>query len=147
MSLADVIKQCKESNNYNPMIEEIPYAKFLGIGLIRVGDELTFTLEKRESNIGNPTLPALHGGVIAGFLEHAAILHLLFFMEQPKLPKIIDLSIDYLSAGHFRETFAECKVCRLGRRVANVSMKAWQSSRDEPIALARAQFLLNISPD
>jgi len=144
MSLAEAVKRCKESNDYLPMIEQIPYAKFLGMGLIRTGDEVIFTLEKRETNIGNPTLPALHGGVIAGFLEHAAILQLLLSMEQPKLPKIIDISIDYLSAGHFRETYAECRVVRLGRKVANVSMTTWQTSRDEPIATARAQFLLDV---
>ncbi|HET8706167.1 MAG TPA: PaaI family thioesterase [Pseudomonadales bacterium] len=143
MNLAEAVRICKEKNDYSPMIEQVPYAKFLGMGLMRAGDELTFTLEKRESNIGNPTLPALHGGVIAGFLEHAAVLHLLFFMEQPKMPKIIDISIDYLSAGHYRETYAECKVVRLGRKVANVSMKAWQESREQPIAVARAQFLLD----
>src|SRR5690606_16371236 len=74
-------------------------------------------------------LPALHGGVIAGFMEHAAMLHLLMFMGIPHLPKIIDFSIDYLRAGHYRDTYAQCQVWRQGRRVANVAITAWQTSQ------------------
>ncbi|MDZ4332713.1 MAG: PaaI family thioesterase, partial [Pseudomonas sp.] len=89
---------------------------------------------------GNPTLPALHGGVIAGFMEHSAMLHLLMFMGIPHLPKIIDFSIDYLRAGHYRDTFVQCQVWRQGRRVANVAITAWQTNQTEPIATARAHF-------
>jgi len=90
--------------------------------------------------LNNPILPALHGGVIAGFMEHAAMLHLLMFMGIPHLPKIIDFSIDYLRAGHYRDTYVQCQVWRQGRRVANVAMTAWQTSQSEPIATARAHF-------
>ncbi|MGB1222023.1 MAG: PaaI family thioesterase, partial [Alcanivoracaceae bacterium] len=57
-------------------------------------------------------------------------------------PKTIDFTIDYLRAGHYRDTYAECRVTRLGRRVANVHISAWQVRREDPIAIARAHFLL-----
>lgn len=142
MELKSLIEKCRQENDYTDLVKQIPYARFIGIECQRAGDEVFFKLNKQESNIGNPTLPAIHGGVIAGFMEHSAIVHLLLIMEEPRLPKIIDFSIDYLRAGHFRETFSECKVWRLGRRVANVSIQAWQTKREEPIATARAQFLL-----
>lgn len=68
------------------------------------------------------------------------MLHLLMFMGIPHLPKIIDFSIDYLRAGHYRDTYAQCQVWRQGRRVANVAITAWQTRQTEPIATARAHF-------
>src|SRR3546814_11490501 len=76
-------------------------------------------------------------------MEHAAMLHLLMFMGAPHLPKIIDFSIDYLRAGHYRDTFAACQVWRQGRRVANVAITAWQTHQAEPIATARCHFKLD----
>ena len=63
-------------------------------------------------------------------------------MDQPHFPKVVDLSIDYLSAGLFRDSFAECKVLRMGRRIANIGVTVWQAKKDDPIATARAHLLL-----
>ncbi len=80
----------------------------------------------QEKLIGNPRLPAIHGGVIAGFAESAAMLHLIQTLRGNKLPKSIDFSIDYLRAGRPEETFASCEVVRLGSRVAMVQVRCWQ---------------------
>ncbi|MCJ1884124.1 PaaI family thioesterase [Pseudomonas sp. LA21] len=139
-SIEQLVREAHESKNYDGLIESIPYARLIGIRCLRLGDEALFHLPANPDNIGNPTLPALHGGVIAGFMENAALLHLLMFMGIPHMPKIIDFSIDYLRAGHFRDTYAQCQVWRQGRRVANVAITAWQTTRAEPIATARAHF-------
>lgn len=143
MSLQEALVKCKETNNFDLLINEVPYAKTIGIQCFSAGDEVTFHLPARESNIGNPTLPAIHGGVLGGFIEHSAILYVLLFMEKPKFPKIIDLSIDYLSAGHYRDSYAECKILRMGRRLANVAVTVWQTKKTEPICTARAHLLLD----
>ena len=139
-NLNEWVRQAHESNNYDPLLQMVPYARLIGIQCQRLGDEMVFRLPSNQDNIGNPTLPALHGGVIAGFMEHAAMLHLLMFMGSPHLPKIIDFSIDYLRAGLYRDTFAACQVWRQGRRVANVAVTAWQTNQAEPIATARCHF-------
>ena len=54
----------------------IPYVQFLNITFERHGDELTSVLNFEESHIGNPALPAIHGGVIASFLETTALVEL-----------------------------------------------------------------------
>ena len=95
-----------------------------------------------ESNLGNPTLPALHGGVMGGFLETAGILHTIAETKADKIPKVIDFSIDYLSPARHRDTFAACKVVREGRKVVNVNVTAMQKSWDKPIAIARMNILL-----
>lgn len=142
------LQQAHAQGDYAALMEWIPYAKLIGVECSRLGDELLFRLPANKDNIGNPLLPAIHGGVIAGFMELAAALHLLVFTGSPGVPKIIDFSLDYLRAGQFRDTFAKCQVCRQGRRVANVAITAWQSTEAEPIATARAHFKIEetISP-
>ena len=105
-----------------------------------IGEELLFRLPANKDNIGNPLLPAIHGGVIAGFMELSAAVHLLIATRAAGVPKIIDFSLDYLRAGQFRDTYARCQVWRQGRRVANVAITAWQTNQTEPIATARAHF-------
>ncbi|MDD2051244.1 PaaI family thioesterase [Pseudomonas putida] len=138
--LKALLHEAHAQGNYGPLLERIPYAQLIGIECSRVGDELLFRLPANRDNIGNPLLPAIHGGVIAGFMELAAALHLLVFTGSSGLPEIIDFSLDYLRAGQFRDTYATCQVCRQGRRVANVAITAWQSTLQEPIATARAHF-------
>ena len=134
------LQQAHEQGDYASVLKLIPYASLIGVECSRVGDDLLFRLPANKDNIGNPILPALHGGVIAGFMELAAALHLMVFTGGPGVPKIIDFSLDYLRAGQFRDTWARCQVCRQGRRVANVAITAWQSTEAEPIATARAHF-------
>lgn len=141
--LADVIARCRAAGDFNLLIQAIPYATFLGMKCQVAGDgRIAFTLPVREENVGNPTLPALHGGAIGGFMEHAAIIHLLATMDTPRMPKTIDLTVDYLRAGLYRDCHASCTVTRQGRRVANVTISCWQDDPAEPITQARAHFLL-----
>jgi len=143
-ALKTLIEECRSGEaDYQALIDRVPYARFLGIQVIAQGDELTFVLPKHDNVVGNPTLPALHGGAVAGFMEQAAIIFILLQMGEPKVPKTIDFTIDYLRAGLFRNTYAECSVTRLGRRIANVHINAWQKNRQEPITIARAHFLLS----
>lgn len=134
------LQQAHARGNYEAVLNLIPYARLIGLECTRQGDELLFRLPARPDNIGNPTLPALHGGVIAGFMELSAALHLQVLTGLPHVPKIIDFSLDYLRAGQLRDTYAKCQVWRQGRRVANVAVTAWQSTEAEPIATARAHF-------
>jgi acyl-coenzyme A thioesterase PaaI-like protein len=138
--LREELRQACEQGDYARLLAAIPYARLIGIECTRQGDELLFRLPANKDNIGNPLLPAIHGGVIAGFMELAAAVHLLIATGAPGVPKIIDFSLDYLRAGQFRDTYARCQVWRQGRRVANVAITAWQDAEAEPIATARAHF-------
>lgn len=120
----------------------IPYVDFLGVRVAPDPQRPLYRLPFAPKLVGNPFLPALHGGVVAGFAETAANLHLIQTLQGAKLPKGVDFSIDYLRAGRPEETFAACEVVRLGGRVAMVMVRVWQRAPDYPIAVARAQFLL-----
>lgn len=120
----------------------IPYAKFIGVEVQMAGDELTCVLPFKDLLIGNPALPAIHGGVVSAFLETTAILQLICDIEADHLPKPINVSIDYLRSAKPVETFARAFVTKQGRRVANVRAEAWQEDRDRPIAALHGHFML-----
>jgi acyl-coenzyme A thioesterase PaaI-like protein len=140
-NLAKVTIMARETNNVNVLIDAIPYAKLLGVRG-KEGSELVFHLPPSESNVGNPTLPAIHGGAIGGFLELSASLHLIMKMEVLKMPKIIDFSLDYLRAAKLVDTYARCEIVRFGSKIVNVSVEAWQGNENTPVSKARAQFLV-----
>ena len=80
------LQQAHEQGDYASLLHLIPYAKLIGVECSRVGDEVLFRLPANKDNIGNPLLPAIHGGVIAGFMELSAALHLLIFTGSPGVP-------------------------------------------------------------
>jgi len=137
-----VLEHTQKTGDFTQLLEDIPYARWIGLCCDRFGDDLIFRLPAKEENLGNPILPAIHGGVIGGFMELAAEIYLILGQETLRMPKIVDFSLDYLRAGLNRETYAECHLTRQGNRVANVGVVAWQKSRSKPIATARSHFLL-----
>ena len=70
------IEQAKQSNDWRPVFAMIPYFTYLGLRLEKTDGRLTCILPEDKKFIGNPTLPALHGGVIGAFLESTALVHL-----------------------------------------------------------------------
>ena len=142
MSENDFFKEVRENKDYEKAIELVPYAQFLGVRFEETDEGLLFTLPFDQDIIGNTHLPALHGGAIAGFMENAAIMHLMWNMNSMSLPKNIDFTIDYILSGRPQDVYARCQVVKLGRRVANVQIEAWQDSPDKPITIARSHFKL-----
>jgi acyl-coenzyme A thioesterase PaaI-like protein len=142
------------------LVDGVPYARFLGIQFDRRGDELTAILPFDDKLIGNPMLPALHGGATSAFLEVTAIIELswAFLWEDieagridldqldpeslPRLPKTIDFTVDYLRSGLPRDAYARARVNRSGRRYASVHVEAWQDNRTKLFAQATGHFLM-----
>jgi acyl-coenzyme A thioesterase PaaI-like protein len=142
VTLADVIRQVPSAETLQLWLKKVPYAVFLGIRAELRDNEILFILPEDNKLIGNPSLPALHGGVIGAFMEQAAAFHLIAKMEKPVLPKIINFSLDYLRPMGLRETYAQCRLTRQGRFIANVTITAWQEQTEQPNAIARAHFLI-----
>lgn len=141
-TLAEARLAAVASGDFAPLIELIPYARFLGVRAERHEGSIRSVLPFRPGLVGNTVLPALHGGVTAAFMENAAILHLLVTLDQARLPKSIDFALDYLLPGRAEDTYADCQVSRAGLRVAQTQIRCWQRSPDHLIAVARAHFLL-----
>ena len=124
------------------IINSIPYAKTLGVKAELSDEGLILILPYKESNIGNPTLPALHGGAIGGFMEVCALAELRRRSLKIPFSNPIGINIDYLRRGNPVVTYARAVIFKEGSRVANVRVRAWQSSRDEPIAALSGHFLV-----
>jgi len=143
MTLFETIAQAREARDLAALVGLIPYARFLGIGASEKDGDLVLTLPFRDVLIGNAALPAVHGGVVGAFLEHAAVFHLLWNLDSVRVPKTITITIDYLRPALARDTHARTRVTKLGRRVANVHVEAWQDDRSRPVAHAGGHFLLD----
>lgn len=152
-----IIKQRRDAA-LKALISGVPYIQFLGIQFDRRGDELTAVLPFDNKLIGNPMLPAIHGGVTAAFLEVTAIIELSFAYlwedveagridltdaeALPRLPKTIDFTVDYLRTGLPRDAYARARVNRSGRRYASVHVEGWQDNRTRLFAQATGHFLM-----
>lgn len=142
MKILQELRASGRSSDMQALVESIPYARFLGISVDRKGNELTTVMPFQDRLIGNVTLPAIHGGVLGGFLEMTAVIQLLFDTSCERLPKTIDISIDYLRSGRPIDCYGRAFVTRRGRRVANVRMEVWQEERSKPVTAAHGHFLL-----
>ena len=136
--LADVRKR----GDVGRLAEAIPYAQWMNIAPENSTGELLTRMRYRESLIGNTFLPAIHGGTLGALLEMAAIFHLIWETEAESVPKIVNITIDYLRSAGPRDVIAAAKVTKQGRRMVNVFAEAWQDDRSRPVASASAHFLV-----
>ncbi len=120
-----------------------PYAQLLRLEFEpdpRGGPPLV-RMPAHDGLVGRPGF--LHGGVIAGLLEYAAFIALRDALgEEETVMKPITITVDYLRGGKLEDSRARAEIIRLGRRVANLEVRAWQEDEAKPIAMARLNFLL-----
>jgi len=142
MNVEALIAEARRSGDLAAFNRAVPYLRFLGVETHRDRDGPVLKLPFQQKLIGNPDLPALHGGITGALLESAAIALVILEVEAPRLPKIVNITVDYLRPGRPQDTFAWGRITRLGRRIVSVQTQAWQAERDNPIATASARFLI-----
>jgi uncharacterized protein (TIGR00369 family) len=120
-----------------------PFARCLGI---RAGEDGTLVMPFSPKIIGNPVLPAIHGGMTGAFLETAAIVGVTRELGVSP-PKPIGLTINYLRSGRALDSYANVSIVKQGRRVVAFEAQAWQDDRAKPIASAFGHFMLRQTPD
>lgn len=158
-----VVKQRRDAA-LRALVDGVPYIRFLNISFDRRGDELTGVLNFDDKLIGNPFLPAIHGGVTAAFLEVTAVItlsweHMFPIIESGEIdadaivsdesirfPKTIDFTVDYLRSGLPRDAYARAFISRSGRRYASVRVEAWQDNHAKLFAQASGHFLMPQPP-
>ncbi|MEE4199463.1 PaaI family thioesterase [Erythrobacter sp.] len=120
------------------------YASALGVRVDDASDEAPMlTVDFGPGVEGRPG--HYHGGATAGLLENAAYAALrarLTAEGRKARLKPVNITVQYLSAGKAKPSFAQGRVTRLGRRNANVAVEAWQDDRDRPIATAILNILM-----
>ena len=124
-------------------LQRVPYVRFLGMRAELAGDEMTAILPFSPHLVGNAFIQALHGGVIGAFLEMTALAQLSVAQPSPRVHKTIDITIEYLRPGRALTSYARADLRKVGRRIANVHVEAWQEDRSQPFAALRGHFLLS----
>jgi acyl-coenzyme A thioesterase PaaI-like protein len=121
------------------------YARGLGITVAESAwpEPPVLRLDFRHELEGRPG--AWHGGAIAGLLEtagYAALSAELARLGRDPLLKPINITVQYLSTGRTRTSYARARLVRLGRRNANLAVEAWQDDPAKPIASAVMNILM-----
>ena len=115
----------------------VPLHKFLGVTLEEIEDEFAIIkVPFKPELLGNPMIPALHGGIISTAMDAVGGIAGMTTLETPN-DKIstIDIRIDYLRPGKAENLLAEGKVTRSGNRIVVTHMIAYnEGRRDTPIA-------------
>lgn len=125
------------------ILSDLPYARLLGLISAIEDDRLIVTMPFNGKLIGDPILPALHGGSTAALLEFTAIAEIARVHPGARLPRPINVSIAYLRSGKPVDVLASARIVKAGRRVAHVHATAWQADIDQPIATLTAHFLMD----
>ena len=121
------------------LLDAWPYACWLGMRLEPGDGGPIAVLPFAQKLIGNPVLPALHGGAVASFLELAALARL---DADGFRARTIDFTVDYLRSARPLNMYAEARIVRLGRRAANLTVEAWQDDRTKLTAALRGHFMI-----
>ena len=145
MSVVQAVAAAKKSGEFASLVQQIPYLTFLGVRVELQEGKRVAVMPFAEHLVGNPTVPALHGGTLGGLLETMAHLELLATSDHLNLPRTITLTIDYLRSGKTRDTFAAAKIVKHGRRVTTLHCWAWQEDESAPIASATVHLKVSSS--
>jgi uncharacterized protein (TIGR00369 family) len=139
--VAELVAEARASGDFSALVRAIPFAGFIGMELVEDGGELIGKMHYAPHLIGNPAVPALHGGTLGALLESIAIFAVLGETAGPS-PKTISVTVEYLRSARPVDTFARAEIVRQGRRVATVRSLAWQDNPAKPVASASVQLLL-----
>lgn len=124
------------------LIKAVPYCAHLGAKVALREGRLVLELPFADYLIGNPSVPAIHGGVIGSFLETAAISQVIYETRAAATPKPVDITIDYFRTGKPVTSYAAARIVKLGRRVINVHAEMWQDDEAKPVAVLHGHFLI-----
>src|SRR5690242_1293909 len=111
--------------NMDAVVRAVPYCAWLNLSARIVDGHVVLEMPFDPKLVGNPILPALHGGVIGSLLECAALIETVWAIRLTQFPKPVDITVDYLRSGRAVTTYARARLARQGRRVVNVHAELW----------------------
>ena len=110
-----------------------PFARCLGI---RIGEDDTLVMPFSPKIIGNPMLPAIHGGMTGAFLETTAIVGVTRELGVLAPPKPIGLTINYLRSGRALDSHAAALVEHGGNDAAVQHARLGVTDKDRTVGQA-----------
>lgn len=124
--------------------ESIPFNRFVGLKLDSVErGRVVARLPFRPELVGDPTRPALHGGVISMVADTVGGSAVWSLTRPGDKVATIDLRVDYLRPGRLVELIASAEVLRVGNRVGVSSIRVFHADDpDQPIAVAMGVYTI-----
>ncbi|MCB9762380.1 MAG: hotdog fold thioesterase [Alphaproteobacteria bacterium] len=122
--------------------QDIPFNAWLGVKVDALSEgTCVLRVPGRRELTGDPSRPALHGGVLSTVADAAGGLAVFSRLDLSHACSTVDLRVDYLRPGHpDRDLLCGAEVVRLGNRVAVTTADLWQDDPAQPIAQARAVY-------
>ena len=124
----------------NCVLNTSSFSSWLGVSAIHEGDQLLLLMRFAEHHIGNEMIRAIHGGVMASFLECTASAVFSQMIGSSVLLRALNSDVAFLRSTSDRDTYADVKVLRHGRRLATLEVNAWQDDVNRPVASGRFNF-------
>src|SRR5262249_33180804 len=120
-----------ELTSLRRLVEElIPFNKFLGIRATKLHrGQVRLEIPWRDEFVGDPTRPAMHGGVISALADTAGGIAVWSAVDNPSARvSTIDLRVDYLRPGRLERFAADAAVVRVGGRVGVADIRLFHPS-------------------
>lgn len=139
---ATVIQNIDFKSEPHSINKIVPYSNDLAFEVgTNEHNERIIKLPFADRHIGNPITRALQGGIFLGFLECAGSVFLLDIY--PELQQSVSASffMEYLKAPKPEDTFAKVSASKIGRRVVNIDIEAFQLNRGI-VAKASGRYLV-----
>ena len=125
--------------------EGIPFNRALGIKIDAIEDTYCVTrVPFKPELIGNPTIPAIHGGVLSTLADTAGGLAVLTSLKLLAGVSTIDLRIDYLRPAGPADLFCRAESIRVGNRVGVTKMRIYLGDGDGDVTIAECRGVYNI---
>ena len=113
------------------MALHIPFNKYLGMEVAKLAEgSARLEVPFRPELVGDPTRPALHGGVMSTLIDACGGAAVFTLIDPPEKISTIDLRVDYLRPGELQRIACEATVVRMGNRVASVDMRVFHPDNE-----------------
>ncbi|MCD4748190.1 MAG: PaaI family thioesterase [Thermoanaerobaculales bacterium] len=124
------------------LFETTPFVAHLGMRFASVESGLVvLEVPFCQELIGNPELPALHGGVISALLDTCGGAAVWSQLGKGDRVSTVDLRVDYLRPGRAETLFGTGRVIRLGNRVGVAELRAFhEGQEDGPVAMGTGVY-------
>jgi uncharacterized protein (TIGR00369 family) len=121
----------KPIDHVRQFFETIPFNHFLGMRFAKLDEGFCrIEIPFRQELIGDPSRPALHGGVQSTLLDTCGGGAVWTMVDEQDRVSTVDLRVDYLRPGPLADIACEATVVRIGNRVGVTDMKSF--AIDEP---------------
>jgi acyl-coenzyme A thioesterase PaaI-like protein len=99
VTLVEAIGEARQSGDLAPVVARIPYMGWMGIEMRVEEARVVGCMRRSDHLIGNYVHRALHGGTLGALLESTAVFALLYGTESESLPRIVNITVEYLRSG------------------------------------------------